>query len=87
MWLQTLISLWSPHDVAVKGWYFVRGRSSLLSATVVSESPMRLDVYRRLVFLSLQAVSYGGGLIGDWMGASGTYSLSSVPYDHGYKHR
>ena len=48
----------------------------LLSATVVSESAMRLDVSRRLVFLSLQAVSYGGGLIGDWMGASGTYSLS-----------
>ena len=53
--------------------------SSLLpSAPVVCESPMHL--------LELTSCLIYGGLIGDWMAVRGSYSVSSVPYDHRNMH-
>ena len=75
----------SPDSVPVKepneeiSWLVSALSSLLVSPVVVCKSTMWLDVPRRLVFFSLQAVPYGG-LIGDWVGARGSYGLSSLPY-------
>ena len=83
MWLQTLISLWSPLDVADE-YLSLFGVACdifsfiLPSAPVVCESPMHL--------LELTSCLIYGGLIGDWMAVRGSYSVSSVPYDHRNMH-